>query len=79
MIDMQHIFDILFAIIIATFGWLGKAMNADIKQNTKDLSEHKTHVAENYLKKDSIDEIRDLMQQTNKRVDDIYLLLTNKK
>ena len=35
MIDMQHIFDILIAIIIATFGWLGKAMHADIKQNTK--------------------------------------------
>ncbi len=77
--DMQHLFDILIAVIIATFGWLGKAMHADIKQNTKDLSEHKTHVAENYLKKDAIDEIKEIMQQTNKRVDDIYLLLTKKK
>lgn len=79
MIDLsQNIMESVLAAGMAVIGFFSRVLHADIKQNTKDIADFKTRVAEQYLRRDTIAEIKQIIQVTNKRVDEIYLLLTKK-
>lgn len=77
--DLQHLFDILMGIIVTIVGFFAKEVHNSNKETAKELSAFKTHVAENYAHNGRIDEIKEIVANTNSRVDDIYKFLTERK
>lgn len=77
--DRQHLFDIFVGIIVTIVGFFAKQFHADNKETQKELSEFKTHVAENYAHNGLIDEIKEAVANANKRLDSIYEILTKAK
>lgn len=77
--DLQHLFDILVGIIVTIVGFFAKHVHEKAEKVQSDLASFKTHVAENYAHNGRIDEIKDIVANTNARVDDIYKLLTKGK
>lgn len=76
--DMQHYFDMLLMGVVTIMGFVWKSLHSKVESHGDDLAAFKTHVAENYANNDRINEIKVIAQNTNQRVDDIYMILTKK-
>ncbi len=48
-----------WVLFLAVFGWIGRGMRDDIDKTRDALSDHKLHVADNYIKKDVVERIHD--------------------
>lgn len=76
--DVQHLIDILFGIIMAFIGFVAKNIHTKTEDTAADLSNFKAHVAENYSHNNRIDDLKDSLSNMNKRLDTIYELLTKR-
>jgi hypothetical protein len=53
--DVQHIIDFLFGLLVAIMGFFMKNLHAKTEKNTEELSRFKEYVALNHPVNDSID------------------------
>lgn len=66
-VDLKMLVTILTLIMIGPIAWIVRSVVADVKEIAKDLADHKTRVAENYVEKDDLHrelgEIKDMLKQ----------------
>lgn len=70
---------LISAPVMGIIAWWNIMLHNKIEQNTKDIAEYKTHVAENYAKNDQIARVMDEVKYVRDGVDEIKVMLMKGK
>lgn len=76
---MTKFVDTLVLVSIGVVGWFMRQLHAKVETTERDLSSYKTHVAENYVNKDVLRDIRNDVAECRAGIDDIKNILIGKK
>jgi len=69
-IDLDTVVSVISVVVVTPLLWVIRAMLRDIRTLDKELSDHKTHVAETYVEKDDLHrELADIKRLIGKLFD----------